>query len=149
MIVGFIIFNPDDHLNRTNLDLFKRSALLVDCYMYLYLFFKVFFILLSEKEKAATRQWKSCQKIQGIQILIEYMTHFHCQPVSEIQRICHTTLSLTFSHISQNSSSKKKKNHILLYSTCVSYVCNTKMPGLKHINWFIGDFYFEMWKKHA
>lgn len=29
MIVGFIIFNPDDHLSRTKLDLFKRSALLV------------------------------------------------------------------------------------------------------------------------
>lgn len=26
-----------------------------------------------------------------------------------------------------------KKNHILPYSTCVSYVCNTKISGLKRI----------------
>lgn len=128
MIVGFIIFNPDDHLNRTKLDLFKRSALLVlTNYMQIVTctctyFSSFFFILLSEKEKAATRQWKSCQKIQGIQILIEYMTHFHCQPVSEIQRICHTTLSLTFSHISQNSSSKKKITFYFILRVSLMYV---------------------------
>lgn len=98
------------------------NKLHVDCYMYLYLFFKLFFIHLSEKEKAATRQWKSCQKIQGIQILIEYMTHFQCKPVSEIQRICHTTLSLTFSHISQNSSSKKKITFYFILRVSLMYV---------------------------
>lgn len=133
MIVGFIIFNPDDHLNRTNLDLFKRSALLVDCYMYLYLFFKVFFILLSEKEKAATRQWESCQKIQGIQILIEYIWLIFIVSQSVkfrgfVIQHCHWLLVIFLrNHL------VKKKIHILLYSTRVSYVCNTKMPGLKHI----------------
>lgn len=93
MVVEFIIFNPDHHYNRTEHELFTRKgdkngvfwwSVSLACFnklyvdYYLYIFFKIFFILLSEKEKAATRQWKSCQKIQGIQILIEYMTHFHC-----------------------------------------------------------------------
>lgn len=130
MIVGIIIFSPDHHFNRTDHDLFTRKGdknvvfwwwsvsfacfnkLCVD--FYLYLFFKLYFILLSEKEKAATRQWKICQKIQGIQILMEYWTHFQCKPFSEIQRICQTILSF-FSHISQNSSSKNKSHFTLFY----------------------------------
>lgn len=53
---------------------------------------------------------------------MEYLTHFQCKPISDIQRIFQTTLSSTFSHISQNSSIKKKFTFYFILHVSLMYV---------------------------